>query len=127
MPVLIKGMEMPKSCDKCELMTANYGCAFVGAVGGESYRKRAWDCPLIEVPTPHGRLIDADEFIKGHCNLCDGACENTYCDCLSCKETMRCDMIQDFSNAPTIIESEEAFDNGACFNGKPSEKVKEEE
>ena len=60
MSVLIKGMEMPKSCDKCELMTANYGCAFVGAVGGESYRKRAWDCPLVEVPTPHGRLIDAE-------------------------------------------------------------------
>lgn len=52
MSILIRGMEMPKSCDKCELMTANYGCAFVGAVGGESYRKRAWDCPLIEVPEP---------------------------------------------------------------------------
>ena len=52
MSILIKGMEMPKSCDKCELMTANYGCAFVGAVGGESYRKRAWDCPLVEVPEP---------------------------------------------------------------------------
>lgn len=47
-------MEMPKSCDKCELMTANYGCALVGAVGGESYRKRARDCPLIEV----GRMND---------------------------------------------------------------------
>ena len=58
MSVLIKGMEMPKNCDECELMTANYGCAFVGAVGGESYRKRAWDCPLVEVPTPHGDLID---------------------------------------------------------------------
>lgn len=55
MSVLIKGMEMPKSCDKCELMTANYGCAFVGAVGGESYRKRAWDCPLVEVP--EGRVF----------------------------------------------------------------------
>ena len=64
MSVLIKGMEMPKSCDKCKLMTANYGCAFVGAVGGESYRKRAWDCPLVEVPTPHGRLIDADSVEK---------------------------------------------------------------
>ena len=60
MSVLIKGMEIPKSCDKCELMTANYGCAFVGSVGGESYRKRAWDCPLVEVPTTHGRLIDAE-------------------------------------------------------------------
>jgi hypothetical protein len=59
MGVYIKGMEMPKSCDKCELMTANYGCVFVGAVGGESYRKRAWDCPLIEVPK-HGDLIDRD-------------------------------------------------------------------
>ena len=64
MSILIKGMEMPTSCYKCELMTANYGCVIVGAVGGESYRKRALDCPLVEIPTPHGRLIDADALIK---------------------------------------------------------------
>lgn len=91
MSVLIKGMEMPKSCDKCELMTANYGCAFVGAVGGESYRKRAWDCPLVEVPE-HGRLIDAD-------------CCNGYF-----YEHMSDDMMIAAMNAinemPTIIESE---------------------
>ena len=23
------------------------------------------DCPLVEIPTPHGRLIDADELIDG--------------------------------------------------------------
>ena len=58
MSILIKRMEMPKSCDKCELMTANYGCVFVGAVGGESYRKRAWDCPLVEVPEQkHGKWM----------------------------------------------------------------------
>lgn len=108
MSVLIKGMEMPKNCEVCPLNF--YECApleksseeIMQYFGGDS---RHPDCPLIEVQ-PHGRLIDADEFIKGHCNLCDGACENTYCDCLSCKETMRCDMIQDFSNAPTVIESE---------------------
>lgn len=105
MSVLIKGMEMPKSCAECALMSVYFGCVIVGAVGGESDHKRAWDCPLIEVPQ-HGRLIDADEFIKGHCNICDGSCENTYCDCLSCEDTMRCDMIQDFANSPTIIESD---------------------
>ena len=91
MSVLIKGIEMPKSCDKCELMTANYGCAFVGAVGGESYRKRAWDCPLVEVPE-HGRLIDAD-------------CCNDYF-----YEHMSDDMMIAAMNAinemPTIIETE---------------------
>ena len=26
--------------------------------------ERLYDCPLIEVPTPHGRLIDADKLLE---------------------------------------------------------------
>lgn len=63
MSVLIKGMEMPKSC-------LHGGCPIDGASCSlwdekywkspdEPYRKRHPKCPLIPVP-PHGRLIDAD-------------------------------------------------------------------
>ena len=52
--LLIKGMEMPRSCGKC----------FVG-----DRTICADGCPLAEVKEPHGRLIDADEMIR----IWDGA------------------------------------------------------
>ena len=66
MSIILKGIDMPKSCGKCEF---NYN------LEGGSYEwcecvilhddinqfdTRRTDCPLIEIPTPHGRLIDAD-------------------------------------------------------------------
>ena len=71
MSVLIKGMEMPRHCKECSLLCDYDDCYFCGYqdgflyVFGESYlvpNKRPEWCPLIEVPTPHGRLIDADEL-----------------------------------------------------------------
>ena len=60
-------MDMPKVCNECpfccnpsyfayawcELLQQHFDM-------DESYNKVADFCPLIEVPTPHGRLIDAD-------------------------------------------------------------------
>ena len=74
MSVLIKGMEMPKNCINCPCydlfnhicqVTENfyYGyCDDVEAYRTEDGLYRIKDCPLVEVPTPHGRLIDADEI-----------------------------------------------------------------
>ena len=67
MSVLIKGMEMPKSCDECELCTCyvredgteeNYRCVITFYPIHE-FNERHEYCPLVEIP-PHGRLIDAD-------------------------------------------------------------------
>ena len=66
MSVLID-MDMPKVCNECpfccnpsyfayawcELLQQHFDM-------DESYNKVADFCPIIEVPTPHGRLIDAD-------------------------------------------------------------------
>ena len=61
MSVLIKGMKMPKNCGVCPV--EHYECMLLG----DTYVMQYFDgderhpyCPLIEVPTPHGRLIDAD-------------------------------------------------------------------
>ena len=76
MTILIKGMEMPENCEKCPFLDYEEGFCFAS---GEKI-KSGWyvstlysgspefntmrnpKCPLIEVPTPHGRLIDADDF-----------------------------------------------------------------
>ena len=95
MSVLIKGMEMPKNCEECPLN--HYECALLEKSSEEIMQYfggdcRHPDCPLVEVLTPHGRLIDAD-------------CCNGYF-----YEHMSDDMMIAAMNAinemPTIIESE---------------------
>lgn len=54
MSILIKGMEMPKSCVDCN-MPMEWCNKWIGVENG----KRSEDCPLVPVP-PHGRLIDEE-------------------------------------------------------------------
>lgn len=90
MSVLIKGMEMPLCCQQCPLcgdegrfcMAARRCIPIVGRID--------W-CPLVEVPTPHGRLIDRDkltgeQYKEGNLMV------------------VEMDAIED---APTVIEAEE--------------------
>ena len=70
MSVLIKGMEMPKACEWCSFIStftteSGLGCRCeVEKFEFWDYSKRQENCPLVEVPIPHGRLIDADELKK---------------------------------------------------------------
>ena len=60
MSILIKGMAMPKGCNEC----AQFWCDHCRIHNTTVTLKRHEDCPLIEIPTPHGRLIDADDAMK---------------------------------------------------------------
>ena len=65
MSILIKGMEMPKNCQKCWLYIE--GACY--AKGYRDYRlimdtAKPDDCPLVEIPIPHGRLGDLDALQK---------------------------------------------------------------
>lgn len=62
--ILIKGMDMPKACCKCPLHNASICVAKDSPVSLQIYLdgKKPFDCPLIEIPTPHGRLIDAEDL-----------------------------------------------------------------
>lgn len=66
MSVLIKGMEMPKRCEKCRCCKTYekgiYCTLTITPILGNG-NARLDNCPLIEVP-PHGRLIDADALIS---------------------------------------------------------------
>ena len=71
MSILIKGLIMPSCCDGCTFsdwsnlhQTAccklhDYDPCFSDH-SREYTDKRADFCPLVEIPEPHGRLIDAD-------------------------------------------------------------------
>ena len=61
MSILIKGMEMPKSCNECRFAVDGWCYAYPKQANGDALNRRVrtnW-CPLIEIQ-PHGRLIDAD-------------------------------------------------------------------
>ena len=72
MSVLIKGMEMPKNCKEC--MFADFeDVDFDYVLYCTANKKYAdldmydhpmgWNCPLIEIPTPHSDLVDRDVMI----------------------------------------------------------------
>ena len=62
--ILIKNMKTPDCCFRCPFKNHDgmwVRCIFTGQnVEPETRREtKASSCPLIEVPAPHGRLIDA--------------------------------------------------------------------
>lgn len=82
MGVYIPNMDKPKDCIDCPIR-------FIDEIPCKPYQGLSpydgyMDCPLIEIPTPHGRLIDADKVF--------------------CYDFMD---EQNIDNAPTIIEAEE--------------------
>ena len=68
--VLIKGMEMPTCCDDCFALDdrGDYPyCLISHEQRGYTFRTDIAtmpSCPLVEIPAPHGRLIDADAYHK---------------------------------------------------------------
>ena len=69
MSVLIKGMKMPEKCGSCDLFNVELPmhCTVVKGhktVGAPYGMPRPDWCPLVEVPEPHGDLIDRDAIEK---------------------------------------------------------------
>jgi hypothetical protein len=65
MSVLIRGAGMPEACCTCPCSYDNQCAVNLKYPTFEEYHgsRPVW-CPLIEVPTPHGRLIDADAIMR---------------------------------------------------------------
>lgn len=65
MSVIVKGMEMPKNCWECSLsdIDDDYGrCCLYSGIACLTIGRQD-NCPLIEIPTPHGRLVDLDKMV----------------------------------------------------------------
>ena len=70
MSIVIKGLSMPKNCLLCPCcvgegigMGRQHYCQVIDDEPCVSETYRPKNCPLVEIPTPHGRLIDADKLI----------------------------------------------------------------
>ena len=108
MSLIIKGKDIPKSCYDCDLYSGEgFLCPLVIETTNdwvlEAMYKRVDECPLVEVPTPHGRLIDADEHIKSlRDGFCGERCRRNH-DCFNCGID---GYIRIVENEPTVLEAE---------------------
>lgn len=105
MSVLIKGMKMPKTCIMCWLSPI---CpVWVKEVSRyKGYDNRLSDCPIVDVPTPHGRLIDAgDAVITLKANKRENEAKGYI---LAADED---EIVRWIDKLPTIIEAEEEEDD----------------
>ena len=73
MSFIIKGIDIPKTCRQCPCcgdnglvgMQRDYFCAALDCAPSiDELDQKLTDCPFVEIPTPHGRLIDADRFLE---------------------------------------------------------------
>ena len=109
MSLIIKGMSLPLMCEECPCYDCNdYSCNATGCgVIEYRYDGRPDNCPLMELPTPHGRLIDADRLLalveKEVNNTCIG-CEPEPDDCCAYDRFEK--IISEIKTARTIIEAE---------------------
>ena len=118
MSILIRGMTMPKNCLECDIRgyDANAGeeyCPITNIAALNIGRQKDW--PLVELPSEHGRLIDADAFAE----RIETIIERKGYDVLSLSnfttvkdvlEAVICDLkgttIYGYMNTPTVIEAE---------------------
>ena len=129
MSILIKGEAMPKNCGDCPLcaFTADekryigycntsdddYYCKLLDRFmeydedgGGVAILGMPDDCPLVEIPEPHGRLIDAATVEESICcheqDIINSYSDYPYGynDGISCAAA-------EVEDAPTVIEAEE--------------------
>lgn len=97
MGVYIKEMNKPTDCFRCPLRTGKY-------CGVLTENERCVDngvlphCPITEVKTPHGRLIDADAVTEKMWQAENESCFYELDDVVS---------VDDIDNAPTVIERED--------------------
>lgn len=108
MGVYVKDLKMPKNCGSCPFFevvsceedSKDYRCARTGLYIFP--KEKSIYCPLVEIKTPHGRLIDADAAMKA---ACESLCHlGVFCPDNLCKEVR-----ETFDAVPTIIEADDSI------------------
>jgi len=106
MGIYVKGMEMPKECLECEMQIyysflGRTWCKPASIILADNYKPIPFDgrptwCPLVEVPEPHGRLIDAEKLKNEYPHDTDW----------DYPVSTNCYVCESIDNALTVIEAE---------------------
>lgn len=119
MSVLIKNIKMPKFCRKCPCVQSNplgngHFCTADHFVRDVNIKNAPPDwCPLVEIPTPHGPLIDRAELLSAKFAgisydpiMSDGV-EKTDKEVYAYRVGWNEALIAAYLNAPIVIDAEE--------------------
>lgn len=112
MSVIVRGMNMPKNCSDCPLNYDQMSCSVTGTgwwsdtmvlMDFDSCKERLHNCPLIDIPTPHGRLGDLNALWDRMSKYSDneGAKMPFGDNDFMIHRDSACELIED---APTVIE-----------------------
>ena len=117
MSVFIPGMEFPQSCGECPFQASRWTGDFCSAgqfmIGADcDPRDKHEKCPLVEVETPHGRLIDADALRKSVLSQCEMVDALGVPEMSQIAELMKNGLSQEIEKAETIIEAEGGGEDG---------------
>ena len=103
MGIYIKGMQMPKNCHSCPMCLMRFCQAGDRELSEQETRpnaKRPEDCPLVPVPEPHGRLIDANALEQ------EAQKRLLLCEKYGNQFQKPYEILRAISETPTIIEAE---------------------
>lgn len=64
MGVLIRGMEMPKNCDECNISDIRLCKLWMRMTISQRVEGKHPNCPLVEVPEEFGDLIDKEKLYE---------------------------------------------------------------
>ena len=114
MSVLIEGMKIPKNCKECPLgrmddidfdyvlyCTANKKYADLDMYD----HPMGWNCPITEVPTPHGELVDRGGLMDTYADRLTAVAERYSPDSSECG--ILSGAMKLLAIMPTIIEAED--------------------
>ena len=102
MSILIRGAEMPK--ETTAFVFSKNGKVSRFSVGASKDRM----FEAVEIQTPHGRLIDADDFLNKlvvEIGMAKDLIDDEFCRKIA--EKLIESLIKDVGNQPTIVEAEE--------------------
>ena len=64
MSFIVKGVDLPKGCYECPIAKSYLDCLmkrqYVCPIGHTD------DCPLIQIPKYHGKIVDLDDLVVKH-------------------------------------------------------------
>ena len=85
-----RDVKLPKACEQCHFYDGLLCCVMDTYVHDPENKHE--ECPLIEIPNNHGRLIDADELKTA----------------FPCGESVRTECVRaTIDHAPTVIQTDE--------------------
>ena len=96
-----RDVKFPKACEQCHFYDGLLCCVMDTYVHDPENKHE--ECPLIEIPDNHGRLIDADDFIKRMTELMQKAEEDDFALGAAWYETF----IRHIELSPEIIPKDE--------------------